>query len=590
MAKIHDYPLKAVPAAGDKLVISNAADGNNTYSVDVSTLGGGGGGGAFDEVANVVQQTVAGASYGEDFVFGSPQLDDDAVAAHQSRFFFDESKSAFRAGLDNGGWFDDAGNRGSYSVGFGYNTVARGDYSFAHGYQAFAIGAGSVAIGSTTTVTFDRTYAYGGESFALGRMVKSVGDQSMAVGDECEAISNQSICMGSRSVAAGRFGVSLGSSLRGTGYGATVFGSSNTVGPAIRAATIAGAVVTIVGDVTSDFANGDEVAFWGCDSGPNYVASFTDTINTVVFGGVNTTFNLDSGATAATPATCAVIDNATFGRYSLAAGQTNSVYGGWSACFGLANSVDGNYAFAAGQGTDAGSDYAVAMGSGTTATGDGSVCFGVDGTANGNYSFATGDTCFVDGVCSGAIGANCQVFGDYSFGIGANTSVAAAADYSMAMGVRSEAQMLSSFAQASGRFTSEGDAQYQRVVVFEDTTDATSTVLLLEGPGGSSIPVAANKSYMFNIDVMASQTNVGGGGAIGDSWSYNIKGTIQNLAGTTQMLGTPSVTTIYEMDTNFSVNVVANNGADTMDITVTGVASKTVRWVATVNFTEVQFA
>lgn len=38
MGKLQDYPSKSIPAAGDKFVMSNAADGNNTYSVDYIDL------------------------------------------------------------------------------------------------------------------------------------------------------------------------------------------------------------------------------------------------------------------------------------------------------------------------------------------------------------------------------------------------------------------------------------------------------------------------------------------------------------------------------------------------------------------------
>lgn len=61
----------------------------------------------------------------DDFVFGSPQLADDANTAHDSRFWFDKSKGAFRAGNVTGGQWDDA-NVGLYSFAAGYNNTASG--------------------------------------------------------------------------------------------------------------------------------------------------------------------------------------------------------------------------------------------------------------------------------------------------------------------------------------------------------------------------------------------------------------------------------------------------------------------------------
>ena len=66
MAKIHTYPDKPAPGAGDKIVISNAADGNNTYSVDIANLPGGGGDGAGVQVlqsgATSINLTILGTS------------------------------------------------------------------------------------------------------------------------------------------------------------------------------------------------------------------------------------------------------------------------------------------------------------------------------------------------------------------------------------------------------------------------------------------------------------------------------------------------------------------------------------------------
>ncbi|MCP4047304.1 MAG: hypothetical protein GY732_15110, partial [Gammaproteobacteria bacterium] len=87
-----------------------------------------------------------------DFVFGSPQLDDDENADHDNRMFFDKSKGAFRAGGTTGtNWNTDS--LGINSVAFGRDTKATGNYSTAMGLSTKATGVVSTAMGLSTTAT-----------------------------------------------------------------------------------------------------------------------------------------------------------------------------------------------------------------------------------------------------------------------------------------------------------------------------------------------------------------------------------------------------------------------------------------------------
>ncbi|MCP4090939.1 MAG: hypothetical protein GY746_14285 [Gammaproteobacteria bacterium] len=97
----------------------------------------------------------------DDFVFGSPQLDDDENTAHDSRMFFDKDKSAFRVGRVTGTYWD-TDSLGNYSVAFGVNTKATGLFSTAMGRWTEATGALSTAMG-------DYTEARSGYETALGR-------------------------------------------------------------------------------------------------------------------------------------------------------------------------------------------------------------------------------------------------------------------------------------------------------------------------------------------------------------------------------------------------------------------------------------
>jgi len=123
-----------------------------------------------------------------DFVFGSPQLDDDGIAGHDSRVFFDKSKGAFRAGKVLTTHWDNA-NIGLYSHAEGFNTKASGEGSHAEGeyteassshshaegygcvasgYQAHAEGRGTVASGWCSHSEGEYTHASGKYSHAEG--------------------------------------------------------------------------------------------------------------------------------------------------------------------------------------------------------------------------------------------------------------------------------------------------------------------------------------------------------------------------------------------------------------------------------------
>lgn len=124
----------------------------------------------FEEVSNVIREI--DTSYDNDFVIGSPQLDDDGNAAHDSRMFFDKSKYAVRAGMVGSTEWDDA-NRGNFSVGFGYGTTASGS--------------SAVAVGWVTTATGDYSNAEGYDSDATGDYSHAEGNSSQAVGDASHA-------------------------------------------------------------------------------------------------------------------------------------------------------------------------------------------------------------------------------------------------------------------------------------------------------------------------------------------------------------------------------------------------------------------
>jgi len=172
--------FEAPALSADQIWVLPTADGTANQVLGTDGSGNLGwvdaGGGAFILDTAVVREDVSGAgNYAtDDFVFGSPQLDDDADTDHDKRMFFDKSKGAFRAGCVTGSVWDET-KVGDYSAAMGYNTTASGQYSFAVGGSTSATGIYSVAMGGSTQ-------SGGAYSFAMGNTATTNGTASVAMG------------------------------------------------------------------------------------------------------------------------------------------------------------------------------------------------------------------------------------------------------------------------------------------------------------------------------------------------------------------------------------------------------------------------
>uniref|UniRef100_UPI004048467D tail fiber domain-containing protein n=1 Tax=Algoriphagus sp. TaxID=1872435 RepID=UPI004048467D len=116
-------------------------------------------GGAFSTTNNVTSNS-GGTLATDDFVFGSTSLSNITGTADDSRFFFDKSKGAFRAGAVTDDRWDHLAV-GNYSVAMGYEAEANGASSFAFGEQTAAVGNNSVAGGLSALAVNDASVAIG---------------------------------------------------------------------------------------------------------------------------------------------------------------------------------------------------------------------------------------------------------------------------------------------------------------------------------------------------------------------------------------------------------------------------------------------
>lgn len=137
------------------------------------------------------------------------------------------------------------------------------------------------------------------------------------------------------------------------------------------------------------------------------------------------------------------------------------------------------------------------------------------------------------------------------------------------------------FAYASGAFSQTGDAQTSTFVARRTTTDATQTELFLDGTGNRMF-IESGSTWVFEGQVVGRSS----GGA---SAGYRFRGVIDNNAGTTSMVSPPTVEVIAEDVGAWDVAIEADNTNDALVIKVTGAASTNIRWVATVQTTEVKY-
>jgi hypothetical protein len=136
--------------------------------------------------------------------------------------------------------------------------------------------------------------------------------------------------------------------------------------------------------------------------------------------------------------------------------------------------------------------------------------------------------------------------------------------------------------QASGRFASSGDAQTGKYLLRSSTINASPTELFLDGTGGSQrLTIADDSTWVFDITVVGHQTNASTGHA-----GFRVRGVIYKTSVNTLILGSVNIE-VLSSHANWSTAVTADTTNGSLKITVTGEASKTIRWLAVVETTEV---
>lgn len=176
-------------------------------------------------------------------------------------------------------------------------------------------------------------------------------------------------------------------------------------------------------------------------------------------------------------------------------------------------------------------------------------------------------------VASTVTGANAVSIGS------GNTATAANA---LATGAGSKTAISGAEVRANGYFTAAGDAQAGKYVLRNSTTTATVTEVFTDGSAGRLV-LPNNTTWSYSALITGRRTD-----ATGENGGWKIEGVVtrDGNAASTALVGNRSKT-ILTRPSGWDVNVSVDTTNGALIFTVTGEASKTIRWVATVTTTEI---
>lgn len=233
------------------------------------------------------------------------------------------------------------------------------------------------------------------------------------------------------------------------------------------------------------------------------------------------------------------------------------------------------------------------IGGGTTNTASGSytvVAGGINNRATANYS------CVLGGTVSVASGLYSCVLGGYTNTASGNSAVALGGSTNTASGANSitlggtqadDRGMTNSMTHASGKFSTQGDAQWQQAELRCSTSNATTTNMTSDGAGATAsntFTLPDNSAFNIAAKIIARSST-------GNVAAFELTAVIKRGtgAGSTTLVGTPTITTIGadEGAVAWVVAATANTTLGGLSITFTGAASTSIKAVASVESVQV---
>jgi hypothetical protein len=299
-------------------------------------------------------------------------------------------------------------------------------------------------------------------------------------------------------------------------YQAIVGGQSNTIsqsGGSFIGGGLSNSVNTSAGTgycvISGGRSNSVTSTYSTISGGQNNTAS-TATHATVVGGQSNTSSGIASVSGG--------LSNTASGNYAVALGNTNAVSGRNSVGIGQINTVNQTESYALGYQNTASSQYGSIVGANNSISG------GIR-----NYAFGFQNT-------SNAVGG-------YSLAMGINTS--ANESYSTTFGYYSNTKLYGQISNASGPFSSVGDAQQSLLTARREASlnSAATTVLSLDGTGVTNLIIPSGNNRVWNVvaswtAVVTSITGTATGVSVGDVATECNLFAFKKIAGVSSIVGT----------------------------------------------------
>jgi hypothetical protein len=349
---------------------------------------------------------------------------------------------------------------------------------------------------------------------------------------------------------------------------------------------------------TAPIATGDNAVAIGSDSTATTTGSFAAGFSSDATGNYSTAIGRNARATGSVAVSLGYNSLAS-GTYSLAiggfavssTGTSSTAIGNNSSNTG-SQAITGSGAMALGGSYASGADsFAAAITNNTSsygATSTNSVAIGKTSKATGTYAVAIGSSATASGGDGAvALGSSVTSSGNGSFSAGHIST--ASGNYSQALGYgASTVNIYGKLAKSSGYFSNYADRQYGLLVLASQTTDATAEALTSNNSTASTtnqIILPNNSAYAFSGTIVARQQASTGTA----SAAWKIEGLIrrEGSAGTTVLVN--SATTVLDNTPAWGMALSADTSNGGLAITVTGAAATNIRWVATINTSEVTY-
>jgi len=282
---------------------------------------------------------------------------------------------------------------------------------------------------------------------------------------------------------------------------------------------------------------------------------------------------------------------------------TNSSSQGSQAVTGLgAMALGGSYAsgidsFAAAISTNS-STYgakgsnSVAIGNLSLASGSFSCALTNSASASANSAVAIGRFAVASGADSVSIGARGNATGSASICLSTDDGGyggGASRPYSVAVGLAANSAIDGKYAYSAGVFSAAGDAQTGTFVLRRATTDATATVITTTNSAAVStnqIILPNNSAFAFTGTVVARRQAAGGT----ESAAWQVTGLIRREGTAASTVLVNSALTVISNVPGWTLALSADTTNGGLAVTATGAAATNIRWVATMQTSEVTYA